>query len=170
MRKNPVYKILIIIALLLVCDQCFAGGIEKLLGKILKPLEKNGSKYIEEIFKYFKLMGVLYYIKSVSWSKILIGSSMSIIGALYPTQETNKDNTSSVQISKFKIYFKGSLKFALIIAGIIIIISAAIDGFKDKKELEKQELKKQEKSTLPIIKKQIYLHIHKGPFVWVRRN
>lgn len=146
MKKNLVYKILIATILLLICDQCFAGGIEKLLGKIFKPLEKNGGKHIEEAFRYFKLMGVLYYIKSISWSKMLIGSSISIIGALYPTQETSKDNTSSVQISKFKIYFKGSLKFALIIAGIIIIISAAIDGFKEKEKYERQEMEEHKKS------------------------
>lgn len=130
MKKVFLYKIAIVLLVLLFfhCD-AYAGR-----EKIVQFVEKYGVKYIDDIFRYAGLMGLLAFMKAVSWSKMLFGGFLSIVGALYPSKKEHSKGEAHIEISKIKIFIRGSIKFALVIIGAILIIGSIIDGFKDKEK------------------------------------
>jgi len=132
MKKKLLITIAIIAVLILLSDECFAGPREKIVQKTLKFL----SKYLDDLFRYLGLMGLLVFMKTISWSKMLMGSFLSIIGALYPVKKESNDDKgeAKIEIPKFKLFIKGSLRFALVIAGVILIIGSIMSGVNGHKE------------------------------------
>lgn len=121
------YRIIFIITLLLFCDDIYGGS-----GKVFQLIEKHGIKYIDYLFHYAGLMGLLAFMKAISWSKMLLGGFLSIVGAFYPNKKERSEGEAHIEVSKFKLFIKGSIKFTLVIVGAILIIGSVVDGFKEK--------------------------------------
>lgn len=130
MKRILSYKTaLIFIILLFFYCEAYAGR-----EKIVQIAEKYGAKYIDDFFHYVGLMGLLAFMKAVSWSKMLFGGFLSIVGAFYPSKKERSEGEAHIEVSKFKIFIRGSIKFALVIVGAILIIGSIIDGYKDKEK------------------------------------
>lgn len=65
---------------------------------------------------------------------MLFGGSLSIVGAFYPNPKSLRDTGEThIEVSKIKLYAKGTVKFMLITVGAILIIGSIVDGFNKKK-------------------------------------
>lgn len=116
--------------LLVLSTDVFAGK-----EKVYSLLEKHGARYLDDLFRYLGLMGLLAFMKAVSWSKMLFGGFLSIVGAFYPNSKNQKDTGEAhIEVSKIKLYAKGTVKFMLIIVGAILIIGSVVDGFNKKND------------------------------------
>ena len=102
----------------------------KIANEIIDCFGKNIGKYIEAIFRYFGLMSLLVFMKVFSWSKMLFGGFLSLVGACYPIEKNSEKDKGTAEIKKnnFSLIFKGSLKFVLVIAGAVLIVSSIFDG------------------------------------------
>lgn len=121
------YRIIFIITLLLFCDDIYGGS-----RKVFQLIEKHGIKYIDYLFHYAGLMGLLAFMKAISWSKMLFGGFLSIVGAFYPNKKERSEGEAHIEVSKFKLFIKGSIKFTLVVVGAILIIGSVLDGFNGK--------------------------------------
>jgi hypothetical protein len=126
MQKKTLIPLTIILVLIFFSIDCFAGGREIIAQKLAKFL----GKYLDDLFRYLGLMGLLVFMKTISWSKMLTGSFLAIIGVFYPNKKQidEKEGEAKIEVPKFNIFIKGSLKFTLVIAGIILIVASVFNG------------------------------------------
>ena len=65
---------------------------------------------------------------------MLLGGALSLVGALYPSKKNQNDGELHIKLSKLKVFVRGSIRFALVMVGGILIIGAAFDGFQSEEK------------------------------------
>ncbi len=101
--------------------------------------------YILELIGIGGLIGLMAYI---SWTKMALGASLSLLGAFFPELQAKEESPGqgTINAGKVKVVFRGGLRFVVVVSGMILIVGAVLDGhdsYKQKKVsvlLEKGQL------------------------------
>jgi membrane-associated protease RseP (regulator of RpoE activity) len=121
------YILFIFMILCVVTSYCDAGGKEKIEIGILKYL----GRHIDDFFRYIGLGFIMVFLKSMSWTKMTLGAFLSLIGAFFPKNDKDKKEEkgeAKISFSKLSFILKGSIRFAVVIAGIILIMGSIYEG------------------------------------------
>lgn len=88
-------------------------------------------KLIDFIFELVGLGGLVLVISYITWTKMLLGSVITLVGAFFPEMRSKEKQHGEGEINagNFRVVFSGGLRFAVVIAGIILIIGSVVDGF-----------------------------------------
>jgi hypothetical protein len=87
---------------------------------------------IREILEFVGLGGIILMISLVSLTKMALGAILTIVGAFYPSNVDDKTpGQANINIAKAKAAFKGSLRYGVILGGVILIMGAIVDGARD---------------------------------------
>jgi hypothetical protein len=128
--KRHIVQYFAILALLMLVfsPDCYAGWRDKVTVEILEVLGRN----LEKVLKYVGLGIVMIFLKSVSWTKMTFGGLLALLGALFPKNQEEKNDEGEAKISsgKISIALKGGARFAVVIAGLVLIVGAVYDGVK----------------------------------------
>lgn len=101
---------------------------EDLIKALIKLLDHLASS---NLGNYLGLGLLLLFFKTVSWTKMLLGGFLSIVGAFFPTQDAKKKEQGGealITANKLSIRIKGGIRFTVIAGGIIIMVAACFDG------------------------------------------
>ena len=90
--------------------------------------------YLCELVGVGGLIGLVAYI---SWTKMALGSALSLLGAFFPELHMKREGTGEGKIDagNIKVVFRGGLRFVVVVAGLVLIVGAVLDGhegFQDK--------------------------------------
>jgi hypothetical protein len=78
---------------------------------------------IELFLEYLGLAGIIGILAFITWTKMLLGAVVTIVGAFFPSRNSDKaTGTGTIKWSQFNVAFKGSLRIGVIIAGIVLIV------------------------------------------------
>jgi len=74
--------------------------------------------------------GLVALFAFIPLTKLGLGGALAILGAFFPNfhSEKNKSGTAQVKFLAFLFKMSGGLRFAVVTAGIIVLIGAVIDG------------------------------------------
>ncbi len=118
--KGRLIYFFIILSLFANCS--YASGKERL------PIEF--IEFAELLLRFVGLGFLLLYLQSVSWTKIMLGGFLCLIGAFFPRGKVDQEKEGKAKISFGKLSFelRGGVRFAVVIAGIILIFVSVYDG------------------------------------------
>ncbi|MGL6313088.1 hypothetical protein [Vibrio sp. WXL103] len=87
-------------------------------------------KYITYIIEVLGLVSAVGLISYISWTKMILGSALALLGAFFPeiNRKTEEEGQAQVQVGKINVSFRGGLRFAVVVAGIILIVGSLGDG------------------------------------------
>jgi hypothetical protein len=100
-------------------------------------------KLAMEYMGVIALVGLFVF---VPITKMVLGAILTVVGAFFPTvQSANKKDEGKGKISLFKVAvtLSGGIRFAVIFAGVILLIGSILEGYKnyDKQKSELVEYK-----------------------------
>jgi hypothetical protein len=108
------------------------------------------KQYVEWTLELIGLGGLITLLVFVKWTNVILGSVLSLIGAFFPQLRSNRAGAGEAKTTfgKISVAFQGSLRYGVVIAGIILIIGGIVSGFQDwqrelqikQRELQVQQL------------------------------
>lgn len=101
--------------------------------------------YIMESLGIIGLVGLISYI---TWTKMALGAALSLLGAFFPELHIKEGGKGegTIDIGKVKVVFRGGLRFVVVIAGLVLIVGAVLDGHQGYKQNQiENEIKTVEK-------------------------
>ncbi|MHC4401054.1 MAG: hypothetical protein ACYTG0_15365 [Planctomycetota bacterium] len=109
--------------------------LQDLAGKVVSVAEGDTvmfarARYLEYIVELLGLGVFFTFLTCISWSKFLVGAFL-VVGAVYfPQLRADRKEEGSFKYSseRSKMIFKGSLRFGMLCAGIVLGLAAVIDG------------------------------------------
>jgi hypothetical protein len=85
------------------------------------------------------LVGILGLVSYISWTKMVLGAVLTIIGALFPQGTSDvQSGQGTLKFAKASVVLKGSLRIGIVLGGIILLIGAVLDGYEGYKEKNQQ--------------------------------
>src|SRR5262245_28096722 len=69
-----------------------------------------------------------------SWTKLTMGGLLTLAGAFFPTPgRWNKgaDGSGTVKAGPVSVAIKGGVRFAVVVSGIVVLVSAAFEGIQN---------------------------------------
>lgn len=128
MNRKYIVSCIVIVLIFVFASDCHAGWRDKITVEILEVLGRN----IEKIFHYIGLGFIMFVLKSVSWTKMTFGGLLALFGAFFPKnqEENNEKGEAKISSGKISIALKGGVRFAVVIAGLVLIVGAVYDGVK----------------------------------------
>ena len=89
---------------------------------------------IRDILEFASLGGIVVMISLVSLAKMALGAVLTLAGAFFPSKQEDKSaGQANIKFAKVTAAFKGSLRYGVIVGGVLLIIGAIIDGAHDVK-------------------------------------
>jgi hypothetical protein len=80
-------------------------------------------------------LGVFLSFSILTWTKLTLGGALSFLGVFFPSRagdgNENKDNKAAIRLGPIAVDFQGGLRFALVVAGIVLLIGGVNQGGKD---------------------------------------
>jgi hypothetical protein len=87
---------------------------------------------VEIIFEFVGLSGIIGMLAFITWTKVALGGVLTVTGAFYPTfrgrPAAAEKGQAKVGWKGLSAQFAGTLRFAVIVAGIILIVGGIGDG------------------------------------------
>jgi hypothetical protein len=88
---------------------------------------------LERMIPYFVELaatsGLIFAFAFISWTKIALGSVLTVIGAFFPNSTSDKaTGTGSLKLAGVNITLRGSLRVGVLIAGLVLIVNEGISG------------------------------------------
>ena len=73
----------------------------------------------------------VFLISFVSWTKMALGAFLVVIGAYFPSmrQDNAASNSATIKMFDMEISIAGTIRFAVVAGGIILLIASLVDGF-----------------------------------------
>lgn len=92
--------------------------------------------------EFIGLGGLIAIFAYIPWTQMVLGAVLTMVGAFYPHSSADKaKGQGHLNSARFSALFKGSLRAGVVIAGILLIIGAVVDGYSRKEardEIEKE--------------------------------
>ena len=88
------------------------------------------GKILEYILELTGLIGILGMVSYIKWTQMALGATLALLGAYYPELRKKRKEVGKTEIAvgKYKFTLHGTLRFALIICGLILIIGSVVNG------------------------------------------
>jgi hypothetical protein len=89
------------------------------------------SRSVSYLLELGGVGGIVSLIAFIPWTKFALGSALAVVGAFFPQLNASRNlEKGSAQITAWNMLIKlsGSLRFAVVIAGLLILIGAISDG------------------------------------------
>ena len=88
------------------------------------------------ILELLGLLGILSIIAFISWTKMLLGAALTTIGAFFPQlkSRSSEKGEGRIESHNFKATLKGTLRFGVIFAGLVLVVGAVLDGHTGKQK------------------------------------
>jgi hypothetical protein len=82
------------------------------------------------ILELLGLLGILGIIAFISWTKMLLGAALTAIGAFFPqlNLRSPEKGEGRIESHRFKVILKGTLRFGVVFAGLVLVVGAVLDG------------------------------------------
>jgi hypothetical protein len=82
------------------------------------------------ILELLGLLGILSIIAFISWTKMLLGAALTAIWAFFPQlkSRSSEKGEGRIESHNFKATLKGTLRFGVIFAGLVLVVGAVLDG------------------------------------------
>lgn len=88
------------------------------------------ARVVEFLLELVGLGALMSLLAFVTWTKMALGAILALAGAYFPTLRKREDVPGSAQINlqKIAVQLRGGARFAVVIAGLVLIIGAMLDG------------------------------------------
>jgi hypothetical protein len=88
-------------------------------------------QYLLEIWGLGAIMALMVYLP---WTKLALGGVLTVLGAFFPDLRGRKnlqEGTAQVRFANVLLNVSGGLRYAVVIAGIVVLIGAVADGHQE---------------------------------------
>ena len=90
------------------------------------------NRLLTHILELLGIGGLVWLLAFIPWTKMALGGALALLGAFFPTiTEHSRTSVEQGHItwSKLLIKFRGTVRFAVVVAGIVLIVGAVLDGY-----------------------------------------
>ncbi|MEH2517180.1 hypothetical protein V1279_002753 [Bradyrhizobium sp. AZCC 1610] len=91
------------------------------------------------------ILGLLFAVPLITWTKMTLGSVLTIAGAYFnPLRNAAnpRGGEATIKLGKFEITLSGGLRFVVVVAGLILVIASAIESVEPVKTAINTEIEK----------------------------
>jgi hypothetical protein len=89
-------------------------------------------KLIKLFLELASLGGLIGLMAFITWTKMALGGVLAITGAFFPSpvaiDEKSNKGTTEIKAWNFLIKMTGGLRFGVVVAGLILLVGAVLDG------------------------------------------
>ncbi len=105
------------------------------------------GKIIVYVLELIGLGGLLVFITFIKWTNVALGAILSIAGAFFPQIRGLRTDSGegSTTFGGVSVVVRGGARFAVVVAGIVLIVGGIVQGFTNYHEQKASELLDREK-------------------------
>jgi len=93
---------------------------------------QRSLEFLLELLGVGSIGGLLAF---VTWTKITLGRALTFLGAFFPKLRSQKEppqkQVAQIKLWTFLVRMSGGLRLGVVVAGLILVIGAVIDGHRD---------------------------------------